>query len=848
MRIHQFLLVAMLMLSVPLLALLGGLSVSSWKDHLEDRNSAVTARATASWIDGQVALSLERSLSQVAFALAPADRSAVEDMLAQQRLIVGQHFEDALEQIADAQRSSDSRMQAFKVNANTLLARLAQTRRDLDVALDELADCGEECFRLIDELITVIDQTAAMRAVLDIPSDQISTLSYDTLQLQYLAWEAREFAGRVRTPYVVAAAQSAPITGRTRTLINEHLRLGNQAWITLQNVSERLDQSSPILAAITEARSVYYGDHIALLARMDKALANQDWQSVPSSEAFFDLSTSALGSISNIASVAGQEIENYWRERQAASLTAFWLTTLGSAFAIAVTAIVTIALRAHLVQPIVRATNLLARLASGELEANEEPKGLALLEIRALQQVVERFRMGLSQAKVAERDARTDHLTKLPNRRDIEELFSNGAQDTFQDGDGFFYIDLDEFKPINDSFGHSAGDAVLQQVAQRLLDFAGESHAVWRLGGDEFGLIVRGIVSPNLASHIADQLHEIVCAPIHLAGEELFVGASIGVALHNSSVLHPQDLLSRADIAMFTAKQSPTKSVEIYGDTIQTRRYGHENRREISAALANGEIFPVFQPQFNLKTGEIVGFEALARWRRSDTELMAPSEFMEMVEYFGAQGELDLLVARRTLERMREIHATGDFKPRFSINVSEGSLASREIRNGYLQLFSHFADVARLVTVEVTENALVDRSAQAIWSSLQSFAETGVSLSMDDFGTGYGSFRHLQEYEFDEIKIDRSFVAKVCFDHSSEVIVSGFLDVARGLDASVIAEGVETEEQREKLLELGCEFAQGYLFSKPVHGDLLLKVLENNRQRHAQRTDRPAVALKVLHR
>ncbi|GFE51825.1 hypothetical protein So717_35780 [Roseobacter cerasinus] len=409
----------------------------------------------------------------------------------------------------------------------------------------------------------------------------------------------------------------------------------------------------------------------------------------------------------------------------------------------------------------------------------------------------------------------------------MEERLSVDTQMPFNDGDAFVYIDLDEFKPINDAFGHGAGDKVLQEVAERLKNFAPDKSELWRLGGDEYGFVVRNAASPEHLSFLADRLQDIVSAPIAFAGKELFVGVSIGVAIHDDAVLHPQDMFARADVAMFTAKNNPHKNFEIYGSSLQTRRYGNEARRDVVTALENGAIFPVFQPQINLNTGEVTGFEALARWRRPNGEVSTPAEFLDVVEYFGSQAELDILIAGRTIQVMRHVHEQGTLKPRFSMNVSESSLASRETRDGYLDLFKNNEDLVSWITVEVTENALLDRSAQAIRSSLQSFSAAGVSLSMDDFGTGYGSFRHLQEYSFDEVKIDKSFVAKLFSDHSSEVIISGFLHVAKGLNASVVAEGVETEEQRHKLAELGCHFGQGYLFAKPICAEDVVGFLES---------------------
>lgn len=817
MRIHQFLLAAIAMLSVSLFALLGWLSLSSWREHVEDRSSAMTAKAAAAWIDGQVALSLERSVTQVAFALEPADRGALIETLARKRMVVNRRFEEALAQVEAPAQSGAKDLERFKTGAVALVERLENTRVDVDAALRSAAQGSERATRLIDDMIAIIDAGASTRAALKIPADQISTLSLDLLQLQNLAWRSREFAGRARTLYAVATLRARPLPPPARALSQEHIRLAWQSWRTLKKVAERLSGMPGIEDAIQRAGRSYFVEHVGLMTRIDAALANADVRgprALLRFDQFFGASTAALAAIADVATVAGREIDNYWLRREAASSLRLWLTALGSLLAIGVTLGVALAVRRHLVRPIVDATSVLSRVAAGELEAKNQSARLRLTEIRALHDVVEQFREGLREAKASKRAALTDHLTGLPNRRDLEDLISNEERPFFQIGDAFFYVVLDEFKPINDSFGHDAGDAVLQKVADRLVRFVGQKDEIWRLGGDEFGLVVRGIGATDIALNMGEVLHEIIAAPIPYEAKELFVGASVGVALHDSVLLRPQDLLSRADAMMLTAKQDPKVSVKVYSDTAFSRRFGIESRRSISRALSNGEIYPEFQPQVDLSSGGVIGFEALARWRRDDGFVMTPGEFMEMVEYFGAQGELDLVIAERTLECMRRVNQAAAQDIRFSINVSEVSLASREIRSGYMRLFSKCEDVLRNLIVEVTENALVDRSAQTIRATLENFTEAGVELSMDDFGTGYGSFRHLQEYNFDEVKIDRSFVSKVCFDRNSEVIISGFLAVARGLNATAIAEGIETEMQRAKLLELGCERGQGFLFGR----------------------------------
>lgn len=832
MRIHQFLLAASALLSVSLFVLLGWLSLSSWREHVEDRRSAMTAKAAAAWIDGQVALSLERSVTQVAFALKPGDRGPLIEELELQRRLVDRRFDDALTQITERPQSGHETFESFKNGAVALVERLEKTRVDVDDALRSAAEGSNRATRLVAELIAIIDEGAATRAALSIPADKISTYSLDLLQLQGLAWRSREFAGRARTLYAVATMHVRALSPQAQTISDEHIRLAQQSWLTLKNVLRRLPDSTAIQGAIDKADQIYFTDHLALMARLEAALGRTDQSAqsaVPPFEQFFGASTEALAALADVATVTGREIENYWLSSEAASLQRVWLTALGSLMAIAVTLGVALAVRRHLVRPIVDATSVLSRVAAGELEAENQSARLRLIEIRALHDVVEQFREGLRQAEATKRAALTDHLTGLPNRRDLEDLLSNETPAVFEEGDAFFYIDLDEFKPIDDSFGHDAGDAVLQKVAHRLIKFVGGKNEIWRLGGDDFGLVIRGLGASDIATSMAELLHEIISAPISFQCKELFVGASVGVAIQDNVTLRPRELFSRADAMMLLAKQDPANKVKVYSEAALSRRFSIESRRSITAALRKGDIFPEFQPQVDLASGAVTGFEALARWRRDDGFVMTPGEFMEMVEYFGAQGDLDLVIAEKTLELMRSVYQSTSQKPNFSINVSENSLASREVRSRYLRLFSKYEDFVENLVVEVTENALLDRSAQTIRATLQNFTEAGAKLSMDDFGTGYGSFRHLQEYKFDEIKIDRSFVSKVCFDRSSEVIISGFLAVARGLNAKVVAEGVETDMQRAKLLELGCESAQGFLFGRSAPSADVLEII-NTRQ------------------
>lgn len=824
--------------------------LGAWANKQENANGGAVAAATAAWIDGQVAMSLERSIVQVALAQAPRDRRPLVELVAQQREVVSRHFEVAF---ASASRAGDDRLSgfgAFSRQGRRLIAELQTVRRALDVQLAAAPAGDEGARRLVRRLIVLIDESAAIRENLRARWSDASSYSLALAEIQRRAWEAREFAGRVRTPYAVATLNATPMDAPTQALIEERLDTARKAWRSLNAIAATIEPPPPLAAAIDAAEATYFQRHLATVAALDAELdavvrlgaggaggAAGDGALSRTFPAFFEESSAALAAIRGVATAAGAEVARYWEVRRRKSVRQFWINGFVAFSAIAFTAFVAFFVRRRLVDPITEATRVLTRVASGDLDARIARRPRDFVEIAALHEALESFRRSLRQARRAEVDAKTDHLTGLPNRRDLEDLLANEARHRLRTGDSFAFVDLDEFKPINDTFGHDVGDKVLQEIAKRLRASSGGSEEIWRLGGDEFGLIWRTCPTESEALQCANLLREEICRPIRHGDHELFVGASIGVALYDDALVHPHELLSRADVAMFTAKQRPVGNVEVYSNQTSARRFGLDSRREICAALVKGQFYPTYQPQVDLSTGRLIGFEALAKWRRSDGTQVGPTEFFGMIEYFELQGAFDIAIANQTLETMRRLMTEYGQIPRFSINISEEALASSETRRHYLQMFEEYAECVPHLTIEVTENALTDRSASAIRNTLEGFVDAGVKLSMDDFGTGYGSFRHLQEYRFDEVKIDKSFVDKIGLDHSSDVIIEGFLAIARGLNAKVVAEGVEREAQREKLVALGCPFGQGFLFGAASTEAAAAEWIANDLAR-----DRPAQA------
>ena len=275
-----------------------------------------------------------------------------------------------------------------------------------------------------------------------------------------------------------------------------------------------------------------------------------------------------------------------------------------------------------------------------------------------------------------------------------------------------------------------------------------------------------------------------------------------------------EGLTSRADQAMYRSKISEAREPVLYAPGDFAPRLSLVDRAVYAAAIKNDEITPHYQPRVCLRTGRTCGFEALARWRRPNGEMVMPSEFLPALNELGLQGEFTYHLSRRVLEDVSRLLAEGIDPGQVSINIPEATLATHSGRQDLEWLLTENAAALDHITFEITEDVFIARSAAMIQQSIRRFSEMGVKISLDDFGTGYASFQHLRQLKFDELKIDTSFVAGLGKEPVAEVIVQGFLSIASGLGVGSVAEGIETEEQRRDLLRMGCKFGQGFLFGR----------------------------------
>ncbi len=440
----------------------------------------------------------------------------------------------------------------------------------------------------------------------------------------------------------------------------------------------------------------------------------------------------------------------------------------------------------------------------------------------------------LAQLRQLERMSTHDTLTDLLNRAAFDNLLETALYNASTPGDvAAIMVDLNGFKPINDTFGHRAGDAVLVAVAQRLKKVADGEATAARLGGDEFALLVTDKVSVQRLEKMA---HDVVTAmrePIGFEQKELKLGASVGVVIADAEMKTAADVCAAADQAMYSAKASEHDTPVLYDRNKFAPRLTLHDRVRLQTAIRREEIRPHYQPKIDLSSLQPSGFEALARWEHPERGLLLPGDFLSDLDQLSLMPEFTLAIVRRVLRDISQWTSNGLDPGRVSVNIPEVVLATQTGREDLDWLLAEFEDVRHHVTFEITEDVFIARAGDFIQSSIAHFARTGVAISLDDFGTGFASFQHLRQLHFDEMKIDTSFVAGLGSEPVANVIVEGFLSIARGLDVKVVAEGVETEAQLEHLRELGCHYAQGLLFGPAVPVDVATGWLTSPEGRNA---------------
>ncbi|WP_420862673.1 putative bifunctional diguanylate cyclase/phosphodiesterase [Algirhabdus cladophorae] len=400
----------------------------------------------------------------------------------------------------------------------------------------------------------------------------------------------------------------------------------------------------------------------------------------------------------------------------------------------------------------------------------------------------------------AERYAKTDFLTGLANRLALEEQALEYASAAAGGASKLWtaVIDLNAFKPINDNFGHDAGDAVLVAIGKRLEGLKAHNFVAARLGGDEFGILLTNVQTRD--DLVSAGRHIVSCFddPVAYSGNEFRVGASIGLAPFGIGAAGLEDAMVAADRAMYSMKSRRVTGYAIYqaaDDDKHAETYSSESLR---AALENGQFEPHYQPKIDLRTQEIIGFEALARWIHPTAGILRPGDFLKPTENSGLSNLFTRVILQNVFQQIQDWRATGVPTLPIALNLSEVYLASED---GAIELIGMMEDYGigpGDVVFEITEDVLIARSSDFIVKSIQRLKDWGGLISLDDFGTGYGCLRNLLEMPVDEIKIDRAFVSRIGQDRKSEVILDAILEMSLGLGVNVVAEGVETATQSDQ--------------------------------------------------
>ena len=442
-----------------------------------------------------------------------------------------------------------------------------------------------------------------------------------------------------------------------------------------------------------------------------------------------------------------------------------------------------------------------------------------------LHRVLARLKVQVDRYRLAQENltylSHHDALTLLPNRILGRSKIEHAIASAQRNGGhvALLFVDLDNFKAINDSLGHTAGDEFLKQVAQRLLETVRQSDVVSRQGGDEFLIGITDVAQGEAISTVAAKILKRISEPFVLRDTEISSSCSIGVALYPQNGRNFETLLRHSDISVYHAKDDGRNLFRFYDESMNTRI--QENLQLIAGlrgAIAHGEFELHYQPVVNIRTGQLVGAEALIRWQRPQHGLVAPGQFIATAEKAGLIVEIGEWVIREACRQAMLWQHAGHPPFVMAVNLSPVQFAHGTVEAVLAQTLADSGLAPRYLELELTESTLIQDSEKFI-QSLQNLKAMGVGISIDDFGTGYSNLSYLQRFSIDKIKVDQSFVRRLLQGPQELAIVSAIIQIARSLNLNTTAEGIEDQATRDKLAELGCEQGQGYLFARPLPAD-----------------------------
>ena len=448
-------------------------------------------------------------------------------------------------------------------------------------------------------------------------------------------------------------------------------------------------------------------------------------------------------------------------------------------------------------------------------------------KIKAMDRIADMRNQLIINNNLLEKLSTTDTLTKIPNRHQFEKLIETAISMCKRHHRKFalLFIDLDNFKFVNDTLGHYAGDLLLVEATKRIHSVLREGDSLARLGGDEFAAIINDVVDPQNAADAAQRIIEALQPSFNIKRNSINITSSIGISFFPDSGESAYELIKNSDLAMYQAKANGRNNYVVFSDKIQ-KKYIEKINFEFSLrnSVKNGEFLLLYQPIYDLKTREIIAIESLVRWNHQQLGLLEPDKFISLAEETGMILEIGKWIIHNSCADFSKLIKMGFTTQALSINLSPHQLLKQDLVDFLKITLDEYSIPGVHVNIEITETAIMTHDIKW-YEILKSVHDLGITIAIDDFGTGYSSLSHIRQLPIDALKIDQSFVSNIPQQKDDIAIIKAVIQLSKSLNLNVIAEGVETEEQCKFLIENGCTIGQGFLLAKPMPFDQLKKFI-----------------------